>query len=209
MSDTIQLLLVDDHQMVLEGLRSLLRQYEDIEIIHSFTNGVDALAFLEHRRADVILLDINLPVMNGFELCKLLRKKYPATKIIALSTHNERSMITRMLQNGASGFLSKSSGGQELAEAIRTVHGNGIYLGWEIQQALGTPAADTVILPHLTRREKEVLALIAAGQSTQQIAESLFISFLTAETHRRNIMQKFNVSNVAALIKVAVDNGLV
>lgn len=209
MPDAIQLLLVDDHPMVLEGLRSLLRLYEDINIAGSFTNGPDALAFLESHTADVVLLDINLPGMNGFELCKSLRKKYPAVKVIALSTHTERSMITRMLQNGAVGFLSKSSSAVELADAIRAVQRNGIYLGQEIQQGMGTTAAATTSLPHLTRREKEVLALVAAGKSTQQIGEALFISFLTAETHRRNIMQKFEVSNVAALIKLAVDNGLV
>lgn len=209
MTDMIKLLLVDDHQMVLEGLRSLLQLHKDMEIVYAATNGPDALAFLETQPANVILLDINLPVMNGFELCKLIKKKYPATKVIALSTHNERSMITRMLQNGASGFLSKSSGSEELAKAIRVVQGNGIYLGEEIQEGLAAVTTATAVLPRLTRREKEVLSLIAAGKSTQEIAAALFISFLTAETHRRNIMQKFGVANVAALIKVAVDNGLV
>jgi DNA-binding NarL/FixJ family response regulator len=207
MDKTIALLLVDDHPMVLEGLRALLAGSADISIKGAFTNGADALTFLQNNNIDVILLDINLPGMNGYELCKLIKKKYPAIKVIALSTHTERSGITRMIQNGASGYLSKSADSKQLLAAIHAVQANNIYLGDEIQIELTSPGTTT--LPKLTRREKEVLALIAEGKTTAQMAEDLFLSHLTVETHRRNIMTKFDVNNSAALIKLALDNGLI
>jgi DNA-binding NarL/FixJ family response regulator len=207
MDKTIALLLVDDHPMVLEGLRALLAGSGDISIKGAFTNGADALTFLENNNIDIILLDINLPGMNGYELCKLIKKKYPAIKVIALSTHTERSGITRMIQNGASGYLSKSADSKQLLAAIHAVQANNIYLGDEIQMELTSPGTTT--LPKLTRREKEVLTLIAEGKTTAQMAEDLFLSHLTVETHRRNIMTKFDVSNSAALIKLALDNGLI
>ena len=207
MDKTINLLLIDDHPMVLEGLRALLAGSKRVAIKGAFTNGADALGFLENNNIDVMLLDINLPGMNGYELCKLIKKKYPVIKIIALSTHTERSGITRMIQNGASGYLSKSADSKQLLAAIHAVQANNIYLGDEIQLELTSPGATT--LPKLTRREKEVLVLIAEGKTTAQMAEMLFLSHLTVETHRRNIMMKFEVNNSAALIKLALDNGLI
>lgn len=211
MKKIINLMLVDDHQMVLEGLKSLLQHHEDIAIRFACTNGQAAIDYLiSGSLIDVILLDINLPGMNGFELCKLIKKKFPAIKIIALSTHQERSAVTRMLQNGASGFLSKSAGGEELSAAIHAVVANGIYLGAEVQQEMTSPGASgSAALPKLTRREKEILAQIAEGKTTSQIAETLFLSHLTVETHRRNIMQKYEVNNVAALIRMAMEQGMI
>jgi DNA-binding NarL/FixJ family response regulator len=207
----ISLMLVDDHQMVLEGLRSLLQHHQDIEIRFACTNGQAAIDYLmAGNLIDMVLLDINLPGMNGFELCKLIKKKFPAIKIIALSTHQERSAVTRMLQNGASGFLSKSADGKELSAAIHTVDANGIYLGTEIQQEMTSPGTSgAAALPKLTRREKEILIHIAEGKTTSQIAEALFLSHLTVETHRRNIMQKYEVNNVAALIRLAMEQGMI
>jgi DNA-binding NarL/FixJ family response regulator len=205
----ISLMLVDDHQMVLEGLRSLLQHHQDIEIRFACTNGQAAIDYLmAGNLIDMVLLDINLPGMNGFELCKLIKKKFPAIKIIALSTHQERSAVTRMLQNGASGFLSKSADGKELSAAIHAVDANGIYLGAEVQQEM-TGASATAALPKLTRREKEILIQIAEGKTTSQIAQALFLSHLTVETHRRNIMQKYEVNNVAALIRMAMEQGMI
>ena len=209
MKKFISLMLVDDHQMVLEGLKSLLQHHQDIAIRFACTNGQAAIDYLvEGNLIDVILLDINLPGMNGFELCKLIKKKFPAIKIVALSTHQERSAVTRMLQNGASGFLSKSADGEELSAAIHTVAANGIYLGAEVQQEMTSPGASAA-LPKLTRREKEILTQIAEGKTTSQIAEALFLSHLTVETHRRNIMQKYEVNNVAALIRMAMEQGMI
>lgn len=208
MDKAINLVLVDDHQMVLEGLRALLAGNKGIAIQGAFTNGADVMVFLDgNNPADILFLDINLPGMNGFELCKLIKKKHPAVKIIALSTHTERSAITRMIQNGASGYLSKSADSKQLLAAIYAVQANGIYLGDEVQMELASPGAATQ--PKLTRREQEVLIQIAEGKTTAQIAEALFLSHLTVETHRRNIMLKFDVSNSAALIKLAVENGLI
>jgi DNA-binding NarL/FixJ family response regulator len=211
MKKFINLMLVDDHQMVLEGLKSLLHHDSDVGINFACTRAQEAIDYLmDGNNIDVILLDINLPGMNGFELCKLIKRKYPAIKIIALSTHQERSAVTRMLQNGASGFLSKSADGKELSAAIHAVAVNGIYLGAEVQQEMTSPGASgTTGLPKLTRREKEILTRIAEGKTTAQIAKTLFLSHLTVETHRRNIMQKYDVNNVAALIRLAMEQGMI
>lgn len=211
MKKIISLMLVDDHQMVLEGLKSLLHHDPDLGISFACTSGQAALDYLMGgNNVDVILMDINLPEMTGFELCKLIKKKYPAIKIIALSTLQERSAVTRMLQNGASGFLSKSADGKELSAAVHAVAMNGIYLGAEVQQEMTSPGASGAAgLPKLTRREKEILTRIAEGQTTSQIAEALFLSYLTVETHRRNIMQKYDVNNVAALVRLAVEQGMI
>ncbi len=210
MTKPIKLVIVDDHQMVLEGLKALLKNTADITIEGSFTRGADALDHLASCAVDVVMLDINLPGMNGFELCRIIRKKFPLVKIIAPSTHNERSTITRMIQNGASGYLLKSATDMELENAIRAVFANSLYFGDDVQQAMTAAPADIHLqLPKLTRREKEILSLVAEGKTTVQMAEALSLSPLTVETHRRNMMQKFDVSTAAGLIKIALEHGLI
>lgn len=210
MNDPIHVVLIDDHPMVLEGLKKLLAQDKRIAVKATFRESEEVLQFLTgDNHVDVVLLDINLPGMNGFELCKIMKKKYPSLRIIALSTHNERTAITRMIQNGASGYLSKSAGSNELIKAVYAVLDNNIYLGEDIQQGLAFPEEkDAAALPKLTRREKQILSLVAEGKTTPEIAEILFLSALTVETHRRNMMQKFSVSNSAALVRLALENGL-
>ncbi|GAA4805208.1 response regulator transcription factor [Olivibacter ginsenosidimutans] len=207
----ISLLIVDDHPIVLEGMKALLVDHASVLVKACCIDGQSTLAFLKQDAVDVILLDINLPDISGIDLCKEIRSSYPDTHVIAISNYNERSMITKMLQNGASGYILKNAGADEIIEAITTVVYNGnTFFSPEVQKALVEAALeDPLHLPKLTRREQEVLRCIAAGKTTAEIGDSLFISPHTVETHRRNLMQKFDVSNAAALIRIATQYELI
>ncbi|CAM3352043.1 response regulator [Zobellia roscoffensis] len=206
----IQILIVDDHPMVIEGLKTLLGDDERVVVKTHFINGTDTLSFLEKDTADVILLDVNLPDINGVEMVSKILNIRATIGIIGLSTYSEPSIINQMIRNGVKGYLLKNATADELVNAISQVHQGNFYFGSEVQKIL----ADSVTqegndLPKLTRREKHVLTLIAEGKTTNNIAEDLFISPLTVETHRRNLMQKLEVSNAASLIKVAVEKKLI
>ncbi len=205
----VQVFIVDDHPMVVAGLRALLDQLENMEVAGSATNAFDTLPFLQNNKVDVILLDINLPDVNGIDLCKRIKKEFPAIRVLGISTFSDRSYISRMINNGASGYLVKSASAEEISEAIQTVLRGRLYLSLEMEHLLNaTSAIPTGILPVLTRREKEVLRLIADGLTNNQIAEKLFISPLTVDSHRKNLLTKLNVKNTASLITTAFEHQL-
>lgn len=205
----ISVIIVDDHPVVIEGLRSLLQKNESLEIAGCFTTGKETLDFLTGHSADVILLDISLTDMNGADLCLKIKKRYPSTCVLAISNHNERSIITQMLQNGASGYLLKNSSSEELTRSIMdAIHGC-LTLSNEVQSILAHGDMTFRQIPGLTRREKEILKMVAGGMTTSDIGEKLFISPLTVETHRRNLMQKFEVNNTASLIRIAMEQHLI
>lgn len=203
--NTIKLLIIDDHPIVTEGLKLILQGQSEIVVANHALTGAQALDLLKAEHFDVVLLDISLPDISGVDLCKQIRKDYPQLKILVLSTFSDRSMIMQMLQGGAMGYLFKNTQSEELIRAIKTVSDKRIYLGEEVQRAMSdySPANEEEI-PVLTRREKEILQYIADGLISTDIAGKLFISPLTVETHRRNLMQKFQVSNSPALIKKAM-----
>lgn len=208
--EQIQLAIVDDHPVVIEGLQRLLGSKEYIHVAGTFTSGTAFLDYLKNGQADIVLLDISLPDSNGMELCKEIKKRSPGTCVLALSNHSERSIIMQMLQNGASGYLLKNASADELLNCINEALNGQISFSAEIRQIIARPSAHELKeVPQLTRREKEILNLISDGMTTPLIAEKLNLSQLTIETHRRNLLQKFEVNNVAALIKVAVQQGLV
>jgi DNA-binding NarL/FixJ family response regulator len=195
--------------MVIEGLRSLLADDARILVTAYFTNAKDTLQYLESNTADVILLDVNLPDINGVEMGKMVREGHPNIKILGLSTYSEPSIINQMIKNGARGYLLKNATADELVTAIVQIFQGHFYFGSEVQKILADSVNHTVQdIPKLTRREKHILQLIADGKTTNTIAEELFISPLTVETHRRNLMQKMEVSNAAALVKVAIEKAL-
>lgn len=200
----ISLLIVDDHPVVLEGMKALLLDSDLVEVRGCCGSGSETLTFLQEQIVDVVLLDINLPDVSGIDVCKQIKQLCPNTHVIAISNYNERSMVTKMLQNGATGYVLKNASAEEIINAIKTVVNKKIYFSEEVQQSLFEGAlADPLDLPKLTRREQEVLRCIAEGKTTLEIGEQLFISPHTVETHRKNLMQKFNVSNAAALIRMA------
>lgn len=208
--EPIEILIVDDHPMVIEGLKTLLADDTRIHVKNCFTNGKDTLEFLGKDTADVILLDVNLPDINGVEMVNFILDKRTNIKILGLSTYSEPSIINQMIKNGVKGYLLKNATAYELTNAIAQAYAGNFYFGSEVQKILADSVAqETKNIPKLTRREKHVLSLIAEGKTTNQIADELFISPLTVETHRRNLMQKMEVSNAPSLIKLAVELKLI
>jgi DNA-binding NarL/FixJ family response regulator len=192
--------------MVIEGIRSLLQSEEDIEWVGHATNAASCLSFLKQQQPAVILMDINLPDKNGIELCKEVKQLYPAIAVLGLSTFNQQAIIRNMVDNGASGYVLKNATKEELLEAIAAVASGKDYLSMEV--ALSLRESDDA-MPPITKREKEVLKLIAEGLTNAEIAGQLFISILTVNTHRRSLLEKFDAKNTAILIGKAAKQGLI
>ncbi len=192
--------------MVIEGIHSLLQSEKQIEWLGHATNAASCLAFLKQQQPDVILMDINLPDMSGIELCKEVKEKYPSVFIIGLSTFNQQSFIEKMMNNGASGYVLKNASKEELMEAVSIVAKGKTYLSFEVAQTIRNKPEATILL---TRREKEVLELIADGMTNNMIAQKLFISTTTVDSHRKNLLAKFEVKNTALLIRMAAQQNLV
>lgn len=208
----IHLAVVDDHPIVIEGLQKILPKAFSISEIKEFVTGLSFIHFLKENLLpiDVVLLDITLPDKNGIELCKEIKTLSPTTRVLAFSNHNERSIILEMLQSGASGYLLKNVSANELITCIKEALNNEITFSQEIKAILArTDVGALKPSPSLTRREKEILKMVAEGKTSIEIAKELFVSRLTVETHRRNLMQKFDAKNVAALMKLALELKLV
>lgn len=206
----IRVFIVDDHPLVLEGMRSLLTNEKGIELCGYAGTAQSCLGYFIKNTADVILMDINLPDMSGIDLCKEIKTKYPGIMVLGLSTFSQGSYVTKMVENGASGYILKNAGKEELLEAIREVNKGKTYLSFEAGQAMRQEnASQKNQLPVLTRREKEVLALIAEGNTNPEIAEKLFVSPSTVDSHRKNLLAKLNVKNTASLVKFAIENKLI
>lgn len=201
-----KIFIVDDHYMVIEGIRSLLQQEKEIEWLGHAMTADSCMAFLQQQLPDVILMDINLPDKSGIDLCAEVKKKYPGVFIIGLSTFNQLSFIQRMMDNGASGYLLKNATQEEILTGISTVMKGKLYLSAEAATSLQQSRHE---IPVLTRREKEVLELIASGMTNNEIAAKLFVSVATVDTHRKNLLAKFDARNIAMLIKTAVQLQLI
>jgi len=206
----IKLLVVDDHPMVLEGMRVMLQQISFARLTAVASNAFEAIeALRQYPEIAVAIVDINLPDISGIALTEKIRREFPQVKVLAMSTFNERSYISQMIQNGASGYLVKSASKEEIEEAILCAHEGKMYLSAELQ-ASGSKVFDlSGKLPLLTSREKEVLQLIAEGMTNPQIAQQLFISLHTVDSHRKNLLTKFEVNNTAGLIKLAAKYNMI
>jgi DNA-binding NarL/FixJ family response regulator len=204
----IRVFIVDDHPLVQEGMRSLLGHEKDIELCGYAMTAASCLGFFLNNTADVLLMDIELPDMNGIELCKEIKAKYPGVMVLGLSTFNQGSYVTRMMENGASGYVVKNADKKELLEAIHEVNKGKTYLSFEAGLALRKKTLSPQV-PVITRREKEILTLIAEGLTNPEIAEKLFVSSSTVDSHRKNLLAKLDVKNTAALVKFAMDHSLI
>jgi len=206
----IRIFIVDDHPVVIEGIHSLLQNEKGIEWVGQAMNAQSCLGFFVNNTADVVLMDISMPGMDGVELCAVMKDKYPGIFILGLSTFNQGLYIKKMMENGASGYILKNSSKEELIKAIHTVNEGGIFFSGEAGQALQEYQKSSMTeLPVLTPREKEILELIAEGYTNPQIAGKIFLSQFTVDSHRKNLLAKLNVKNTASLIKFAVENKLI
>jgi DNA-binding NarL/FixJ family response regulator len=206
----IRVFIVDDHPVVIEGIHSLLQNEKDIQWVGQAMNAQSCLGFFVSNSADVVLMDISMPDMGGIELCAVMKEKYPGVFILGLSTFNQGLYIKRMMENGASGYLLKNASKEELICAIHSIYEGNIFFGGEVGLALTAYQRSSMMeLPILTRREKEILELIAEGYTNPQIAEKIFLSPFTVDTHRKNLLAKLNVKNTASLIRLAVEQKLI
>lgn len=209
----IRVCITDDHQLVLEGLALLLNGQENSTITRLCNSAAALFEFLETDSADVILLDINMPDMNGIEACKIVKKKYPGIKIIGLSMIAENNLIRLMLKNGADGYLHKNAGKAEIIQAIQDVSEGKRFLSGEVTDILigntDTAKLANAPFPKLSSRETQILKMIVDEKTTSEISEELFISFGTVETHRRNIMIKLGAKNTAGLVRIALEYNLI
>lgn len=208
----IKVAATDDHVMVLKGIETMLKNSNDVNVIATYKTCQETCVGIKIEKPDVLLLDINLPDCNGIEFCKKLQKEYPEILIIALTNFNETAFVKNIIRNGAKGYLLKNTDKHELETAIKKVFRGEQYLQKSIQKKLldesfGISSRKTFI-PKLTRREKEVLKLIVDELTTQEIADKLFISVKTVETHRSHLIQKLEVRNTAGLVRIAIEKGL-
>ena len=210
----INILIADDHKVFREGIISLLNEVENICVIAEASNGPEVLEMLKEKRPQVILMDITMGDSNGIEATKLVKKEYPDIKVLVLSMHAETGYIVGMLEAGASGYLLKDAGKEEMIRAILTVAEGNTYYSQKVSSALvehltspNKPREKTDI--PLTKREVEVLKLISEEYSNPEIAEKLYISIRTVDTHRRNLLEKLEVKNTAGLVKYAFKHGII
>ncbi|MEJ8756856.1 response regulator transcription factor [Pontibacter sp. H259] len=210
----IRVIVTEDHKLLRQGLAMLLREDPLIEVVGEAGNGVELLQLLAHTTADVILMDLNMPDMNGFEATEKVVQQYPETKVIALSMLNNIQFVQKILQHGAVGYLLKTTGKEELRSAIKLVAGGNKYICSELSiSMLSGNLPDQEPAPAdaagLSKREIEVLSLIAEGFTNAEIADKLFTSKRTIETHRQNILEKTGAKNTANLIKYAIGHRLI
>lgn len=211
----IKLIIVDDHQMLIDGIKALLLDEEQFQIIAEATRGTDALNHIENSEADILVTDISMPEMSGVELAREAKKIRPGIRILALSMFGEKQTIKEMIDAGVSGYILKNTGKKEFVEALCKIASGGIYFSDEVTTEMmraitePEPSKQETHIVLLTLREKEILKLIAKEYSNQKIAEELFISERTVETHRKNIFRKTNTKSIVGLIKYAYEFNLI
>ncbi len=213
---TIRVLVVDDHQLIIDGLKSLLQDEPDIVFTGGANSMQQAIDFVTNNQVQVVLADINMPEGSGIETTRKLKAMQPDIQVLALTMHEDINMIRKMVEAGASGYILKRTNMNEVLEAIRVVAKGGKYLGRDVQEILlnnmgqpEKPAEQTENPSKLTQRESEILNLITKELRNEEIAEKLFISERTVETHRRNIFTKTKTKSIVGLIKYAIANGLI
>jgi len=212
----IKVLIVDDHTLVRDGIRALLALVADVRIVGEAANGKEALEKVKNLAPDVVLMDLAMPIMSGLEATRRIRKRFPGTKVLALTQYEDREYIVPTIEAGARGFVSKTAAFSELASAIQAIYQGGSFLSpvaaaavvEECQQKVSAEG-ETDSYQNLTDREREMLKLVAEGYTAREIADMLVISLRTVETHKTNLMKKLNIRNKADLIRFAIRKGII
>jgi DNA-binding NarL/FixJ family response regulator len=205
----IKVLIADDHQIILDGLRSLLEKEPDFEVVGLAQEGRTALRMVRDLAPQVVVMDVSMPDLNGIEATHLIKRDFPKVQVIALSMHTSPRFVINMIQAGAAGYLIKDCAFRELSKAIRLVaNKNQVYLSPGIAEILVAKSAGSSILTELSSREREVLQLMAEGMTTVEIAKHLFVSIKTVESHRSAIFRKLKIQSIAELTKFAIREGI-
>jgi two-component system nitrate/nitrite response regulator NarL len=206
MNDTIKIVIADDHPLVLDGLKSRLQRSNEVQVIGEATDGEQAIEVISETQPDVVLLDINMPNMNGIEAAQILQERFPDTKVLILSMHDDREYVLNLARAGVRGYVLKSAAFEELITAIKAVYMGAVYYSAGISSIL----MDESNKPDssLTSREQTVLQLLSDGLTNKQMAHEMNISIRTVETHRRNIKRKLELNSTTELIRYAIDHGL-
>ncbi|MHC6526988.1 response regulator [Vibrio proteolyticus] len=211
MQNPINVVIVDDHQVVLDGFIARLELEPDIRVVGTASNGLEAVEVVRSLAPDVVLMDVSMPVMNGIDATRLIREERPHSKVLMLTMHDNREYIMKVMQAGAVGYMLKEISAEKMVQAIKTVNQGSTYFCESVTQTLFTQEVTPAIQrPNpLSRREEAVLKLVAEGHSSKKIAALLSISYRTVETHRQNIKHKLDLHSTAELAKYALEKGLV
>lgn len=203
----IKVLLVDNHPLVLDGLKAILETYDHIDVVGTAASALSGLTVAVEKRPAVVLMDINMPQINGIEALELFKEKLPSTRMLMLSMHDSREYISTSVMHGASGYILKDVATDEIIAAIEAVAGGGTYFSSGVYDVLMERNRD--MAQALTSREQSVLLMIAEGKSNRDTAQTLEISERTVETHRKNIKRKLGIATTAGLTRYAIENGLI
>lgn len=204
----IKVLLIDDHPLVIEGIRAVLETYSHIEIVGSAANARDGLAIATHTPPDIVMMDVNMPGLSGLDAIEMYKESFGNTRVLMLSMHDNRDYISNSVMRGASGYVLKDAPTNEIIAAIEAVAAGGTYFSSGVSDVLMRLPDPHRQAGPLTSRETSVLALVAEGKSSKDVAHTLSISARTVETHRKNIKKKLGISTTAGLTRYAIENGL-
>lgn len=209
LTSKIKIVILDDHPLIIEGLNLLFSKSDNYEVVGGFTSSNDLFNYKKLNKIDVLLLDVFLKDDNGIDVCLKIKKKFPKMIVLGMSSQSERSIVLQMIKNGANGYLLKSASLDDFIYCIKNSIKGKIVFSKEVEMLMNKAQfSDLKSIPRLTLREKEILQLLIQGKSTQEISEILFLSFLTVQTHRRNLLNKFQVKNLVELINFVNQNAL-
>ena len=205
----IKVMIADDHPLVSEGIQSCLDTYDHIDVVGIAKSGEDALVLANETAPDIVLMDINMPGINGLEATEIFREKFPSIKLLILSMHNTKEYISTAVMHGAKGYVLKDVPTREIVTAIESVNSGGKYFSSGISDLLIEAKRQERQMDSLTSREQSVLLSLANGKSNKEVARELDISVRTVETHRKNIKRKLGISSTAGLTRYAIENGII
>ncbi len=214
----IKILIVDDHEVVRDGLKNILLSLNNVAIAGEAANGEDAISMYDSLKPDLVIMDISMPGMNGIEATRIIKENDPNAKILILTMHDNQEYLNQIIRSGAKGFVLKNTDKEELLDAVKTVSSGENFFSKDISKliienyirsAKETDKDEGYKEVPLTKREIEILKLIAEGHSNQEIANKLYISYNTVDTHRKNIMHKLSIKNTAGLVRYAIEKGLI